>query len=136
VVRHPNLNTTTPATAFWQSPRIFRGALKTSFLGWFRNCSAVEFFARNTPENTYDEGYVPIESLAARVTVRGRGGTVLQPAVNLLESRRDFPKRCPILIITDGEFEFDLTIRHDHAFLLAPGGRLPMSTAKPVFRMS
>jgi predicted metal-dependent peptidase len=84
----------------------------------------------------YDEGYVPIECLAARVTVRGRGGTVLQPAVNLLESRRDFPNACPILIITDGGFERDLTIRRDHAFLLAPGGSLPMSTSKPVFRMT
>lgn len=50
----------------------------------------------------YDEGFVAIDSLASRVQVRGRGGTVLQPAVNLLQSRTDFPKDCPLLIITDG----------------------------------
>ena len=83
----------------------------------------------------YDEGFVTIESLATRVSVRGRGGTVLQPAVTLLETRQDFPKDCPILIITDGLCEADLTVRRDHAFLLAPGGRLPFRTHKPVFQM-
>jgi predicted metal-dependent peptidase len=86
--------------------------------------------------SAYDEGYVAIESLAARVTVRGRGGTVLQPTVNLLESRQEFPKDCPILIITDGGFEPGRTIRRDHAFLLAPGWRMAMRASKPVFRMT
>ena len=84
----------------------------------------------------YDEGFVTIESLASRVSVRGRGGTVLQPAVTLLETRRDFPAAGPILIITDGLCEPDLNVRHDHAFLLAPGCRLPFQTHKPVFRMT
>lgn len=83
----------------------------------------------------YDEGFVAIESLAARVSVRGRGGTVLQPAVTLLETRQDFPKDCPILIITDGLCEPELTVTRDHAFLLAPGGRLPFRTQRQVFRM-
>lgn len=84
----------------------------------------------------YDEGFVSIESLAMRVSVRGRGGTVLQPAVTLLETRRDFPKDCPILIITDGFCETDLSISRDHAFLLTPGCRLPFRTRMPVFHMS
>ncbi len=83
----------------------------------------------------YDEGFVTIDSLAARVQVRGRGGTVLQPAVNLLQSRQDFPKDCPILIITDGLCESDLQVARDHAFLVSPGMRLPFPTRKPVFSM-
>jgi len=84
----------------------------------------------------YDEGFVAIEALAARVSVRGRGGTVLQPAVELLQSRRDFPKDAPILLITDGFCEDDLQVARDHAFLLSAGGRLPFATRKPVFRMT
>ncbi|MEV4458637.1 hypothetical protein [Microbispora sp. NPDC049633] len=30
-------------------------------------------------------GYLPVEDIAGRVRVRGRGGTILQPGVNLLE---------------------------------------------------
>ena len=84
----------------------------------------------------YDEGYVAIESLATRVSVKGRGGTVLQPAISLLERQRDFPKNCPILIITDGFCEDSLTVTYDHAFLLSAGARLPFSTRKPVFQMA
>jgi predicted metal-dependent peptidase len=84
----------------------------------------------------YDEGFVAVESLASRVQVRGRGGTVLQPAVNLLQGRTDFPKDCPILVITDGGCEDDLQVQRDHAFLLSPGRHLPFVTRRPVFRMS
>lgn len=84
----------------------------------------------------YDEGFVSVDSLATRVQVRGRGGTVLQPAVNLLLSRPDFPKACPVLIITDGLCESDLEVARDHAFLVSPGMRLPFSTRKPVFNMT
>ncbi len=84
----------------------------------------------------YDEGFVPIEALAARVSVRGRGGTVLQPAVDLLQARRDFPADAPILLITDGACENALQVRRDHAFLLTTGGRLPFVTRKPVFHMT
>ena len=84
----------------------------------------------------YDEGFVAIEALASRVSVRGRGGTVLQPAVDLLQTRRDFPKDAPILLITDGFCEDDLQVARDHAFLLTTGGRLPFVTRKPVFRMT
>lgn len=84
----------------------------------------------------YDEGFVEIDALASRVQVRGRGGTVLQPAVNLLQGRADFPKDCPILIITDGLCEPNLQVARDHAFLVSSGGRLPFPTRKPVFTMS
>lgn len=84
----------------------------------------------------YDEGFVEVDALASRVQVRGRGGTVLQSAVNLLQGKPDFPKDCPILIITDGLCEPDLQVAHDHAFLVSPGARLPFPTRKPVFTMS
>lgn len=83
----------------------------------------------------YDEGYVTVDSLVTRVAVRGRGGTVLQPALTLLETRQDFPKDCPILVITDGLCEGVLAVARDHAFLLPPGRRLPFPTRKPVFQM-
>ncbi len=51
---------------------------------------------------TYDQGYMAPEDIAESVKIRGRGGTVLQPAVTLLENAADFPKDGPILIITDG----------------------------------
>ena len=50
----------------------------------------------------YDQGYMPPEAIAGRVRVRGRGGTVLQPAIGFLERAEDFPKDGPVLIITDG----------------------------------
>jgi len=86
--------------------------------------------------HSYDEGFVTIESLAARVSVRGRGGTVLQPAVDLLQTRRDFPRDAPILMITDGLCEHTRQVARDHAFLLTSSGRVPFVTRKPVFRMS
>ncbi len=83
----------------------------------------------------YDEGYVDVDSLNTRVTVRGRGGTVLQPAVTHLQYQRDFPATAPILIITDGLCEDHIDITRDHAFLLPPGARLPFATRAPVFLM-
>jgi predicted metal-dependent peptidase len=83
----------------------------------------------------YDEGYVAVEALAERVRVRGRGGTVLQGAIDLLQTRQDFPGDAPILVITDGLCETSLTVRRDHAFLLPRQRQLPFRTAKPVFTM-
>jgi len=57
--------------------------------------------------------------------VKGRGGTVLQPAVDLIEQAKDFPKNGPVLIITDAGIEHDLKVRHEHAFLSPYGSRLP-----------
>lgn len=82
-----------------------------------------------------DVGFVAIETLAERVSVRGRGGTVLQGALDLLERQSDLPKGAPVLVITDGMCEDHLEVRRDHAFLLVPGGRLPFRTTRPVFEM-
>ncbi len=81
----------------------------------------------------YDAGYVSPEDIAGRVEVTGRGGTALQPAVDLLERERDFPDDAPILIITDGEIEEDLTVRRKHAYLLPKGNKLPYRAKGKVF---
>lgn len=83
----------------------------------------------------YDEGYLSPEDIAGRVRVRGRGGTVLQPGIALLERAHDFPKDGPLLIITDGECD-RLHIRREHAFLLPQGKHLPFVPKGPVFRVS
>ena len=81
----------------------------------------------------YDAGYMTPEDLAGRVKVTGRGGTVLQPAVDLLEAARDFPPKGTILLITDGEIEDRLHVRREHAFLLPKGNRLPFAAKGKVF---
>lgn len=80
----------------------------------------------------YDQGYMPAQDIADRVRVRGRGGTVLQPGVDLLEKAEDFPKDGPLLLITDG-FCDRLAIRREHAFLLPQGRSLPFTAKGPVF---
>jgi predicted metal-dependent peptidase len=80
----------------------------------------------------HDMGYIEPESLLETVEVRGRGGTILQPALERLESATDFPKDAPILVITDGECDY-LSCRRAHAFLLPEGGRLPFDTRSPIF---
>jgi predicted metal-dependent peptidase len=82
----------------------------------------------------YDAGYVPVDDIAGRVKVRGRGGTVLQPGVNLLERADDFPADGPILIITDGQCDV-VRIRHEHAWLIPAGATLPFTPKGPVFRV-
>ncbi len=84
--------------------------------------------------DAYDEGYMPIEEIAQRVRVRGRGGTVLQPGIDLLQNANDFPDKGPILIITDG-FCDRLRIRREHAFLLPEGHSLPFIAKGPIFRL-
>jgi predicted metal-dependent peptidase len=80
----------------------------------------------------HDMGYVESERLLETVEVKGRGGKVLMPAIERLESATDFPKDAPILIITDGMCDY-LTVRRAHAFLLPEGGRLPFDTRAPIF---
>jgi predicted metal-dependent peptidase len=82
----------------------------------------------------YDEGYLAPETIAGRVKVRGRGGTILQPGVNLLERATDFPKDGPILIVTDALCDH-VRCSRDHAFLVPPGARLPFVARGPVFEM-
>ena len=81
----------------------------------------------------YDAGYISPGDIAGRVEVKGRGGTVLQPAVDLLQHAEDFPKDAPILLITDGMIESDLSIKREHAYLLPRGGRLPFRAKGQVF---
>ena len=64
----------------------------------------------------YDQGYMAPEDIAGRVKVRGRGGTILQPGIHLLEHADDFPDNGPMLIITDTYCD-RLTVRRDHAYL-------------------
>ena len=73
------------------------------------------------------------EEIAGRVEVKGRGGTILQPAVNLLERAKDFPETGPILIITDAEIEDKMQIHREHAFLIPKGKRLPFTPKGKVF---
>lgn len=82
----------------------------------------------------YDEGYMPVEDIAMRVRVKGRGGTVLQPGIDVLEDARDFPADGPILVITDGYCDA-FKIRRDHAILMPAGSRLPFTPRGPIFRI-
>ncbi len=82
----------------------------------------------------YDQGYMSPDALADSVKVKGRGGTILQPAIDLLERAPDFPKDGPLLIITDGACD-RLTIRREHALLVPKSSRLPFVPRGPVFRL-
>lgn len=84
----------------------------------------------------YDAGWLPPESLLERVAVKGRGGTVLQRGVDCLRDavrRDDFPERGPVLLITDGYCEEQLSIAFEHAFLVPEGHRLPFTPRGEVF---
>lgn len=80
----------------------------------------------------YDQGYMAPEDIAGRVEVKGRGGTILQPGIDLLENAADFPRDGPVLIITDGYCD-TFQVRRDHAILLPQGRSLPMKPGGPVF---
>ncbi|MCX4821185.1 hypothetical protein OG883_14945 [Streptomyces sp. NBC_01142] len=82
----------------------------------------------------YDAGYLPPTEIAGRVRVRGRGGTVLQPGIDLLQRADDFPAAAPVLVITDGGCDV-LRVRRDHAFLIPRGAALPFTARGPVFRV-
>ncbi|MEV4064012.1 vWA domain-containing protein [Nonomuraea dietziae] len=118
------------------------GSMDTKLLGKALGAIASYATARDVPRArvifcdaaAYDAGYLPVEDIATRVRVRGRGGTVLQPGVNLLERAEDFPQDGPILVITDGDCDV-LRIRREHAFLIPQGARLPFRPRGPVFAM-
>ncbi|GAB4584851.1 hypothetical protein [Nocardia sp. IFM 10818] len=82
----------------------------------------------------YDAGYLPVDEIASKARIRGRGGTVLQPGIRLLERAEDFPPDGPILIITDGRCDV-LRVRHEHAYLILAGAALPFRPRGPVLRM-
>jgi predicted metal-dependent peptidase len=83
----------------------------------------------------YDEGYLSPDMIAHRVRVKGRGGTVLQPGIDVLEKADNFPKDGPILIITDGFCEEDIRVRREHAFLIPLNASLPFIPKGKVIRM-
>ena len=62
----------------------------------------------------YDQGYIAPEELAGAVQIHGRGGTVLQPGIDLLDSDLKFPRDTPLLIITDGECDRLIQIGRAH----------------------
>ncbi|MGR8934583.1 MAG: vWA domain-containing protein [Gammaproteobacteria bacterium] len=84
----------------------------------------------------HDSGWVEPERLLDRFAVNGRGGTVLQPGIELLRGlarRGEFPHHGPLLTITDGYCEERLDIPFEHAFLLPAGRRLPFAARGEVF---
>ena len=81
----------------------------------------------------YDQGYMEAADIAGSVKVRGRGGTVLQPGVELLEHAPDFPRQAPLLVITDCECDRLNLYGRDHAFLVPRGRSLPFPPKGPVF---
>ncbi|XVQ89562.1 vWA domain-containing protein [Microbispora siamensis] len=119
------------------------GSINSRLLGKALGAIASYATARDVPRArvvfcdavAYDAGYLPVEDVARRVRVRGRGGTILQPGVDLLERAEDFPRDGPILVITDGECDV-VRIRREHAFLIPEGAFLPFAPRGPVFRMS
>jgi len=48
--------------------------------------------------------------------------------------QKDFPKKGPVLIITDGDCD-RLAIKREHAFVMSQGARLPFIPRGEVFRM-
>ena len=86
--------------------------------------------------DAYDKGYMEPWQIAEKVEVKGGGGTVLQPAVRLLEQTKDFPQDGPLLIITDAYIEKDLRVCRKHAYLVPKGHKLPFGTKAPIFYFS
>lgn len=119
------------------------GSMERKLLGQALGAIASYAASRDVPAcrlvccdaQAYDLGYVPVDEIAERMRLRGRGGTVLQPGVNLLERAEDFPPTGPILVITDGYIDV-VRIKREHAFLIPAGASLPFTPRGPVFRVS
>ncbi len=119
------------------------GSMDTALLGKALGAIASYAEARDVPAARvvfcdaapYDAGYLPPTEIAGRVKVRGRGGTVLQPGIDLLLRAEDFPPGAPVLVITDGWTD-TLRIRREHAFLVPQGASLPFTPRGPVFRLA
>ncbi|MFJ8629797.1 hypothetical protein [Streptomyces sp. NPDC093568] len=119
------------------------GSMSAGLLGKALGAIASYAEARDVPAarvvfcdaGPYDAGYLPVTEIAGRVRVRGRGGTVLQPGIDLLQRADDFPPGAPVLVITDGWCDV-LRVRREHAYLIPPGRRLPFTPRGPVFRVS
>ena len=83
----------------------------------------------------YDAGYMLPEDIAETVKVKGRGGTVLQPGIDLLERAEDFPREAPILVITDAYCDKVILHGREHAYLIPQGASLPFVPKGRVFRV-
>ncbi len=120
------------------------GSMTAKMIGYALGAIASYSAAKDVPcarvifcdATAYDAGYLSPDDIAGKVEVKGRGGTILQPAVNFLLTAKDFPKDAPILIITDGWIEKDLVVRRDHAFLIPRGHNLPFRTQSKIFYFS
>nr|WP_212834991.1 hypothetical protein [Catellatospora sp. TT07R-123] len=118
------------------------GSMSAELMGRALGAIASYALARDVPAArvvfcdaaAYDAGYLPVEEIAGRVHVRGRGGTELQPGIRVLERADDFPADGPILIITDGECDV-LRVRREHAYLMPAHARLPFTPRGPVFAL-
>ena len=83
----------------------------------------------------YDQGIMHPDEISGVVKIRGRGGTVLQPGIDLLDDDPKFPENAPLLIITDGGCD-RLNLRgREHAYLIPHGCYLPFTPKGPVFRL-
>ncbi|MCX5316807.1 hypothetical protein [Streptomyces sp. NBC_00154] len=119
------------------------GSMNSTLLGKALGAIASYAEARDVPAARvvfcdaapYDAGYLPPAEIAGRVRVRGRGGTELQPGIDLLQRADEFPPTAPMLVITDGWCD-TLRIRREHAFLIPQGASLPFTPRGPVFRLS
>ena len=76
----------------------------------------------------HDNGWMHPLDIAGRVRIRGRGGTVLQPGIDLLQDAPDFPNDGPILVITDAWID-RVRIKRDHAFLIPACTNAALSAA-------
>jgi predicted metal-dependent peptidase len=116
------------------------GSMDVKLLGKALGAIAAYATARDVPAArvvfcdaaAYDAGYLPVADIAGRVRIHGRGGTVLQPGINLLERADDFPRDAPILVITDGACDV-VRVRREHAYLMPADARLPFTPRGPVF---
>ncbi|MEV6065975.1 hypothetical protein AB0L82_05420 [Nocardia sp. NPDC052001] len=119
------------------------GSMSATLMGKGLGAIAAYARARDVPRArviycdaaAHDAGYLPVDDIASRVRVRGRGGTILQPGIRLLERAEDFPSEAPVLVITDGMCDV-LRVRTEHAYLIPAGASLPFRPRGPVFRMS
>jgi predicted metal-dependent peptidase len=120
------------------------GSMDTQLLGKALGAIASYAMARDVisvrliccDAQAYDSGWVEPERLLDRFSLRGRGGTILQPGLDKLKELADkgeFPRLGPVLIITDGYCESTLHTTMEHAYLLPEGRRLPFRPVAEVF---
>ena len=83
----------------------------------------------------YDQGIMHPDEISGAVKIRGRGGTVLQPGIDLLDNDPKFPKNAPLLIITDGGCDRLNLHGREHAYLIPCGCHLPFAPRGPIFRL-